>query len=387
MNTVVQKNINLAKEWLSKSVFPIWFEIGFDFHTGCFVECFSSQGEPLWSIDRRAMVQARQIYSLVEAVRLNLFEKKKAKELIQKNIYFIIKSYALPDGAFAHSVDADLKISKSEPDLYTQAFILFGLAKAYEILKDNHLKLVAKKLLDYLNEHRRLKPAGYTEIKEQKILYQSNPHMHLFEAALAWQAVDSDECWKNFSNDLKQLCVSVFIDPQSGALAEHYSEPWQPQTESGYFIFEPGHHYEWSWLLLKYEQLIQKPVGIASESLFLLAEKYGLNQNRKFVVDEVLSNYQIKKSSSRFWPQCERIKAAVALGVLQPKNLQLSYAEAADQAFESLFKYFEVPHSGLWQDTLLDSGSFQNQPAKASSLYHIVNAISEYILLRPQFQI
>lgn len=374
MEKVVQKNIELAQTWLTEHVFPIWFEKGFDHNTGCFIESFSSRAEPMYQADRRAMVQARQIYSLVEAVNLNLFGKEKAKGIIKKNISFLKQKYSLPSGAFTHSVNSDLKISNADVDLYTQAFILFGLAKAYEILREEDLKLTAKTLLNYLKKERALKNGGYTEIKGAQTLYQSNPHMHLFEAALAWMAVDHESCWKDLAEELKELCLSSFIDAKSQALAEHYSQPWTAIREEGQFIFEPGHHYEWAWLLLQYEQLTKTPVRTYAESLFLKAEEHGVNKN--FVVDEVLSNYQVKKASSRFWPQCERIKAASVLGK----------TKEADQAFETLFKYFEVPTKGLWQDTLLADGSFQNQPAKASSLYHIINALSEYILKRSKFK-
>ena len=49
---------------------------------------------------------------------------------------------------------------------------------------------------------------------------------------------------------------------------------------------------------------------------------------------------------------------------------------AADQAFDALFKFFK---GGLWEDQILENGEFKKQPVKASSLYHIVNALSEYI--------
>lgn len=380
MDTIAQKNIEQAKHWLTQNVFPIWFDRGFEASTGCFVESISLTGEPLTNLDRRAMVQTRQIYAMTEAVKLDLFDREKAIEIIRKNTQLLIQKYRAESGGYAHSINPQLNVSNSDMDLYTQAFVLFGFARAYELLKEEQLVVEAKKLLTYLKESRRTGSGGYTEIKAGKTLYQSNPHMHLFEAALAWVAVSNETCWRQLADELFTLCTTRFIDAETGFLAEHYSEPWVPQRIEGYFIFEPGHHFEWAWLLSQYQQL----TGIATEKyslpLYASAEKYGLTADRKFAIDEVLSSTNVHKKSARFWPQTERIKAAVDLGLSQKERQ--SYAVVADMSFETLFRYFEGLQAGLWQDTLQEDGKFQNQPAKASSLYHIINALSEYILKR-----
>ncbi|AGH95395.1 AGE family epimerase/isomerase [Pseudobdellovibrio exovorus] len=380
----VQQNIQQAKQWLTQNVFPIWFERGYESSTGCFVESIALTGEPLSNLDRRAMVQARQIYAMTEAVRLNLFARDKATPIIRKNIQMLIQQYRLPSGGYAHSINSALQVSNSDVDLYTQAFVLFGLARAYELLQDEQLVIEAKKLLNYLQESRSTGNGGHTEIKAGKTLYQSNPHMHLFEAALAWVAVSRENCWRQLADDLFDLCTTKFIDAETGFLAEHYLEPWTPQRIDGHFIFEPGHHFEWAWLLSQYQQLTGVPTAQYSQPLYESAEKYGLTPDKKFAVDEVLSNTEVHKKSSRFWPQTERIKAAVDLGLTQSSENQTAYAQVADTAFVTLFRYFEGLQAGLWQDTLQEDGKFQNQPAKASSLYHIINALSEYILKRPQ---
>jgi mannose/cellobiose epimerase-like protein (N-acyl-D-glucosamine 2-epimerase family) len=170
----IQNNIHKAQTWLTQNVFPIWFEKGFENSTGCFVEAFSMDGEPLSHLDRRAMVQARQIFAVTEAVRLNLFSLEKAKVLIQKNVQLFIERYSFSTGGYAHSLNPQLKVSNSDTDLYTQAFVLFGLAKAYELLKQEQIAVEAKKLLSYLKKRRSLNQGGYTEIKKGETLYQSN---------------------------------------------------------------------------------------------------------------------------------------------------------------------------------------------------------------------
>lgn len=383
MNTVNQalQNISKAKSWLSNDVLPLWFSEGFEKTSGCFLEWISYDSKPLVETDRRAMVQARQIYSVCEATRLQLMPVAQASELVRKNVNLLFSHYKRQTGGYAHAINHRLEVSNDSVELYSQAFILFCLAQAYGLLKDENIRIEALSLLDYLNTQRRIATGGFTEIKNGKILYQSNPHMHLFEAALAWVAVDKSECWTQLALELKNICLNHFIDADTTLLAEHFSEPWSPERTNGQFIFEPGHHYEWSWLLLEYQKLLKTDLLKQAKKLFANAELNGLAPDRKFAFDEVWSNFKINKGTSRFWPHCERIKAAVSLAVLsQNVEEKRKYFEAADLAYEGLATYLETSTAGLWHDTRLADGTFKPEPAaKASSLYHIINAYSEYI--------
>src|SRR5690606_18933473 len=110
-------------------------------------------------------------------------------------------------------------------------------------------------LLDFLNRERSLPNGGFSEIEGGKICYRSNPHMHLFEAALAWMAVDKDPRWRTLADSIHSLATTKFIDEKTGLLAEYFASDWSPILENGRFIAEPGHHYEWAWLFLVYGEL------------------------------------------------------------------------------------------------------------------------------------
>lgn len=372
-NKRVNEQKRNALKWLSEKVFPLWSAEGIDSQSGAFVESISFAGKAENS-SRRALVQARQIYSFVEAWRLDVIKKDRLKPIIQRAIHAWIKLYRQPSGAFIHSVNTAGKPMNTDLDLYTQAFVLFGLAQAYEVFQSDEsqaheIKSQALKVLNYLKTERK-NPAGggYTEIKNGELLYQSNPHMHLFEAALAWTRLESDPQWRSLSDELYQLCCQKFIDSSTGFLAEHFDQNSQPLREGNRFIFEPGHHYEWAWLFVQYEKITGQSVGDRPQNLFELAEKFGLTPDKTLAYDEILSDGKVKKNTSRFWPQCERIKAAVAL-----KNF-----EVADEAMKALFNHFIISDQGLWKDNLTNTEG----PAKGSSLYHIINAISEYVQFR-----
>lgn len=366
--------------WLKNQVFPLWTKNAFDCDSGAFIESLNSSGHAE-NTSRRALVQARQIYAYTEALKLNILPKEQVSLIIGKNIEFI-KDYSLPSGAYLHALDSKNNPAETQSELYTQAFMLFGLARAFEILKDSQIKDRAIALVHYLKSERKNKAGGFTEIKNNKIVFQSNPHMHLFEAVIEWMKIDSDGIWKELASELYQLCLSKFTNNDIQAVAEYFSEDWQVLREDNKFIFEPGHQYEWAWLIIQYEELLSLKKTTLPLKLFDLAEKHGVDSKSNLAFDEILSDFKVNKTSARFWPQCERIKAAVQLGVLATPELKPCFAKAADEAIAALGTYFETETPGLWFDTKTEN-RFVLQSSKASSLYHIINAISEYKLKRP----
>ncbi len=382
MSSIPARNIEAARSWLAGQVFPLWAAKGIDPRGGGFIEALSLTGEPL-DVPRRAMVQARQIYSFRTGMKLGCLPEGAARAAIGSACSALLERYSLPSGAFIHSVDAAGKPKNGQADLYTQAFALFGLANAFAVAPDERLKRRALLLADYLRRERRAPGGGYTEIENGAVVLRSNPHMHLFEAALAWMQADPDPRWRELAEEVLNLCLKKFIDPETGALCEYFQGTWEPVRTDGHFLFEPGHHYEWSWLMMLHEESTGRDLGRVRTGLFQAAEKHGIGRER-LAFDEVWSHGVPKKRSSRFWPQGERVKAAVRLGARAPESARGEYARAADDAFGALFRFLQAPTPGLWRDTLLETGGFREEPAKASSLYHIINAFDEYIAFRPE---
>lgn len=357
-----------ATQWLKNDVLPLWLSKGIDASNGGFIEALSfADGSPL-DLPRRAMVQARQIYSLRTACDLGLIEKKRTQDIIARATEFLLNHYSLPSGAFIHSVSPKGLPENRTPDLYGQAFALFGLAHSYAMNPVPELEERAKALVKYLNAERSLPQGGFTELSSAGVMYEANPLMHLFEAAIAWMTVSQDPVWRNLAEPILDLCLTKFIDAKTGGLSEHFDGLWTPVQQERGSVLEPGHHYEWSWLMSKYEKLTGVDLGRVRGKLFELSEKFGVCPERKVVYDELWSDFSPKTKSSRFWTQCERIKCAADRG---------AFPEATE-AMEALTLFFETPVKGLWLDRMAEDKSFKGENAKASSLYHIIGAIAEY---------
>src|SRR5262249_61759823 len=104
--------------------------------------------------------------------------------------------------------------------------------------------------------------------------------MHLLEAALAWIAIDDDPAWRGLADRIAALCLQKFIDPASGALREFFAADWSPAPGMEGRICEPGHHYEWAFLLDRWARLtgLSKPEAVAR--LIAFADAHGLDARR-----------------------------------------------------------------------------------------------------------
>lgn len=356
-------------EWLSLASLPRWLGVGLERRVGGFVEDLTWEGAPILG-PRRCMVQARQIFSMRTAITLGVANPADARAAMRSGLQLLTERFSLPSGAFRHSIREDGTPLDDTPGLYGQAFALFGLAEGFATLGDQALRDRALQLEAYLRRERAAPGGGFTELDGGREVYRSNPHMHLFEAALAWMEADAHPLWRRLADDLLDLCLNHFIDPATRALAENFARGWTPERAEGRrFYWEPGHHCEWSWLLGRYQSLTGRDLVDVRTSLFELAEQHGRDPARDGVlIDQVWSDFTPKLRSARFWPQCERIKAAT----------QLARAASAREGMKGLFRYFDQAHDGLWFDTWEESGHFEARPVKASSLYHIIGAIAEF---------
>ena len=141
------------------------------------------------------------------------------------------------------------------------------------------------------------------------------------------------------------LVISKCADQKYGFIAEEYSIGWS-KLKDKFVQIEPGHQYEWSWLLLKWSRFRNHNEDIKSSSLRLLkfGEKYGLDRDNLLVVNSITSNFEINKSEAKIWPQCERLKAWLAFYSIN-NNKKSSFNEI--QSFWIFSRLMKMPKYNL----------------------------------------
>jgi len=361
------------KAWALEHAFPVWWEVGADKVQGGFFEKIALDGTPV-EAPRRARVQPRQIYSYAVAGLLGW--DGPWKRALEHGLDFYLGKYRRPDGFMRTLVASDGSPLDDKVDLYDQAFGLFGLAMASSVLPERaDLPALAVDLRQALYAELKHPVAGFEESSPRTLPLLSNPHMHLFEASLAWVEAGGDAQWRAMADEIAELALARFIDPKSGGLREYYDGDWNPAPGVQGRIVEPGHQFEWAWLLLRWGKLAGRDDAVAAAlRLIAIGDGPGVDPARGVAIFSLLDDMSVHDDVARLWAQTERIKAGVLAALSTGDD---RWWTTAAEGADGLLKYFDVPVKGLWRDKLQADGTFVDEAAPASSFYHIVCAILE----------
>jgi mannose/cellobiose epimerase-like protein (N-acyl-D-glucosamine 2-epimerase family) len=358
--------------WLIDDAYPVWATAGFDSSHRTFNERLIPDST-LPAEPRRARVQARQIYAYARAA--NLGWRGDARPLVEAALTFFRRHYQRDDGLFRTLVASDGAVLDDRVLLYDQAFALLALASCQEALGSTPQVVGwGVELRTRLMERLRRRGGGFDSGVPDRTPLLANPHMHLFEAARAWKAINADPAWSALADEICGIALAHFIDRETGALAELFDQRWQPLPDGtpGQAI-EPGHQFEWAWLLLCQNPTAGSPTREAAERLFEIGENHGVKGG--IAINALSADLRVKDPAARLWPQTERLKAACRLGALSGEE---RYWSSALGAAQGLWRFLDHGARGLWYDKIDREGKFVVEPAPASSFYHIICAIAEF---------
>lgn len=367
----LDKTTARARGWLCNVAAPLWAARGRT-TSGLFAERMTVDGVPDASYFR-VFVQARHIFSFAAIGALGW--QGPSRDLIEETIVALVHGAKRADGFYVHRLDDSARPLDARADLYDQAFVLLALATAGGVLGNELWFDAAEDLLDTI-EHNWAHPAGgFTEgeIVDPRVRRQ-NPHMHLFEAALALAEASGRPRFRKLAETIAHLAATRFIDPATGALLEYFTDDLAPAPGVEGRIVEPGHCFEWAWLFERLAQTGWQGSTAISDRLTNFGRAYGIDGQRGVAINEVLTDGCIHDSNARLWPQTERIK----IGAIRRRRLgsRLETDEVA-RAVTGLEQYNSGVLPGLWRDKMKPDGSWITELVPGSSLYHIACAYAE----------
>jgi mannose-6-phosphate isomerase len=369
MHRLRRASVELS-QWLLQAAYPLWASRGVDRVHGGFHESLDRDAQPFYE-PRRLRVQARQVYSFARAPALGW--NGDAAALVEAGLAYVRAHYLRPDGLFRTVVAPDGAALDDRALLYDQAFVLLALAASQEVLGPQ-ARLIgdATRLRDALYRSLKRRDRGFSSGLPDTVPLLANPHMHLLEAALAWLRVSDDPHWRLLVNELVALALERLIDSDTGALHERFAGDWSPLGGEAGPPVEPGHLFEWAWLLLQCDERAAGAVRSSAERLVEIGETRGVL--RGVAVNGLGEDLAVADGAARLWPQTERLKASVSLARLTQQSRHWS---AADAAVTALSGFLATPTRGLWFDWRSAEGCFTPERAPASSFYHIVCALAE----------
>ena len=353
-------------KWLCDHAYPLWSENGID-PKGGFIETLDQDGHPLPHA-RRARVQPRQIYAFAQA--LDLGWDGEVSTIVGRGTDYFVKYYRRPDGLFRTLAGLDGEPLDERAFLYDQAFALLGLSAAATALGETiEFETRALALRDAI-QRRFSTDLAFRSGETVEGHFESNPHMHLLEACLAWAEIGRDPGWSLWARQIVDLTLAKFIRRESGALGEFFAKDCQPAAGIEGRIVEPGHQFEWAWLLLRAQRIHPGPLRQTALRLITIGNEFGVRNG--VAINALLDDFSVRDPNARFWPQTERLKAALLAASVTGEE---SYWEMALAAVTSIFPYLETRVPGLWLDVQLPTGERVAAASPASTFYHLVCAI------------
>ncbi|MFC2925439.1 AGE family epimerase/isomerase [Hyphobacterium vulgare] len=350
---------NWLGDWLWGSVLPAWAKLAVDPVQGGFVENINLDGTLRVCETRRGRIAPRQLFAFARARRLGWNPNGAADVIIDAALDFLTNRGRAPGGGWAHKFNGDGTIQEGNRDLYDHAFVALAGSELALLGDERGIALAneAFKVIDTLF----LDPThgGWRDPETAPNLKRANPHMHLLEASLAHYEALHDPVSLNRIETIAELFERWMFDPATGAVIEDFNSDWSRLGEAR---VEPGHCYEWAFLLAEVERLTGRDTASWRRRLVDYAERAGVSAG--LVIDAIGA----EPVSHRLWPQLERFRTLVH--VYHPSSELSKFLEEVIELFLK-----PGPRHG-WIDKLDASRAWDVSAVPASMLYHLMTALA-----------
>ena len=364
-----------VRHWMFEEALPFWAQQGVDRVFGGYVEQLRLDGSDAAVDFKRVRVICRQIYVFSHAALLG---RSDGGDLAQHGYeYLIEKAWQGPDRGWARLLDRQGRLNDTTADLYDHAFVLFALGWYFRLTKDADVLRWVRRTLDFMDMRMRHPDGrGYlTEVPASGHRKQ-NPHMHLLEAALVILETTGDERFLAVANEMVTLFCDHFYCGATGTLGEYFDQGWRRAEGDVGRVIEPGHHFEWVWLLAGYQRIAGRDMRKFVHGLFVFAEAHGVDPQNRATFDLVRDDGLVLDGRSRTWPNAERIQAAVAMFELEGRDPRPIFEQSGRLLLD---RYLSRVPRGTWIDQFAADGTPLSATIPASTLYHLFLAFAEML--------
>jgi mannose/cellobiose epimerase-like protein (N-acyl-D-glucosamine 2-epimerase family) len=372
-----------GRDWLRQVLIPRWIERAVQPGRPGFVEWL----DPAAAVQdagavRTTLVTARLTYVFSHAHLLDAASG--ALAVARHGFAFLRDACRDKQGRFLHVVGEDGAPIDDRTDLYDLAFVLFAMAWFHRATQDEEALAIANEVIGFIERELAHPEGGFAEDTLGTLPRRQNPHMHLLEAFHALAEATGDPRWLDRASGIVRLARERMVDSETGSLGEFFTDDWRPALGAAGALREPGHHFEWTWLLLHHWRLTgDVQARDLADRLYGFGIRHGLDDGSAGPIaafDGVDRSGQLVAATKLLWPQTEAIKAFLARIEL------LGDADAArrlDIHLGALFRDFVALGTGLWFNQLTRAGAPAQSLIPVRVLYHLLLAMAELERVRP----
>lgn len=370
---IPQDQLSRLLDWLFKSTLPHWLDHGHIEEEG-FVEALDGDGQPLALLKRRGRTMPRKIFAWSEALRSGFDPDQRVSRLVKEGIKYL-EGCASSLRAVGHAGNDHTNGGTENPPLsfYDQSFVALAACSVYRSTQLPEAGKVASEIFDLIDQIFWDDSAGgWNENVGNNPKKLANPHMHYLEACLVHYEISYSEGSKRRIHEICELFEQHMFDARSGAVIETFDSDWKIEGPREKQKVEPGHCYEWAFLLKEVERLTGRDLGSWRRRLIAFAEGHGLDDDGKAHDWVCLDGYSTSESF-RLWPQLERLRAIYS----HPSaDSSAKLSQIIDQIWDN---YLDGNPEGVWADKIDRHGTSLVDNVPASMVYHLMTALTPLI--------
>ena len=284
------------------TIVPMWSGPGWNAELALPFESLTPEHHHLPVQRYRAMACARQLYVFSSLIGQHSGAHEHAGLLfrsLQRHFH------DAEHGGWFYSVDAQGEPLDTRKDLYTHAFILFACAHYWDKIREPFVASVLDGALTVILEQFATRDGLYdsclardwTSLDDGPL---QNPLMHLTEAFLAALSVRDDAQVHTALLALTNAMHKHFVEPVNNLMLEKplgAVDNW----------FEPGHQFEWYYLVGSSPILRGSPLHRSLELAFDFAETHGVKDGT--VLAMLHPDGSVRDATQRIWAQAEYLRA------------------------------------------------------------------------------
>ena len=343
-------------------IVPLWQGPGWNAELALPYEALSPAHQPLPPQRYRAMACARQLYvfaSLIDDPAFPDAAERAAALFRSLQSHF----HDAEHGGWFYSIDPHGAPLDQRKDLYTHAFIIFACAhywaKVREPLVESVLNAALQVVLEQFSTGNGLYEASldqdWSSLGSGPL---QNPLMHLAEAFLATLSVREDPTVQSALLALTDGMQQHFIEPVHNVMLE------KPRGAVDNW-FEPGHQFEWLFLLASSPLLRGTALHGSLDRAFGFAEQVGVDPQTGAVCGMLAPDGTLRDGTQRIWAQAEYLRALT----LRPEG-----AERVQRQLLALQQRFL--YTGGWYECRDGQGNVSREDMPSTTPYHLATCYS-----------
>lgn len=290
----------------------LWLTHGWNAAGGHSIERLQADLTPAPLGYRRSMAVARQLFFFAQAWRStgNAACADRAHALYAD---LTGRFWDAEHGGWFFSLGDDARPANAGKDLYGHAFAIFALAHYAAVFRKAEAIDWARRTGEAVKRHLWLPQGWFAQAAQRDWsrpdpALEQNPHMHLLEAWLALHAATGEDSVLRDAAQLVTLYADRLRSADGAKVLEHFDAAGRPQQERGQLV-QPGHLYEWYWLLHDYAESARRPeYRQIAAPLFDWANARGVDPLHGGIYDQVDTDGQVVSDRKRIWPVTECIK-------------------------------------------------------------------------------